>query len=487
MKYLISLLFICATMSVAAQKKNKIAEKYAATINAADLSRHLYIIADPAMEGRETGMPGQRKAAAYLKQQFSDAGLQPGNKGSQEQMYPLYKDTLLDAAIMVGEQSFRFGTDFNIALNSINHTRQFFSEVVYLQQGDTVTDVRGRAVLYVAKDAQAPNMRDLQKLQGMYPAVIMIVQSGVEKLPASRSGRMYYNIFRPRVGANVVRISEAIAAAILGDDYANARNQSLPTKTYTRDVMVHFNKQQEVLQASNILAVVEGTDLKDEWVVITAHYDHVGIINGKLHPGADDDGSGTVGVLELAEAFAKAKAEGKGPRRSILFMTVSGEEKGLWGSDYYSRYPVYPLEKTTLNLNIDMIGRKDDNLKSIDSNNHVYVIGDDKLSSDLKPMLDSINKLYINIITDRKYNDPKDPQRLYYRSDHYNFAKRGVPIIFFFDGIHKDYHKPTDTPDKINYDLLEKRTRLVFYLAWEAANRNKMMVRDMPLEAVGTR
>jgi len=138
-------------------------------------------------------------------------------------------------------------------------------------------------------------------------------------------------------------------------------------------------------------------------------------------------------------------------------------------------------------LNIDMIGRKDDNLKSIDSNNHVYVIGDDKLSSDLKPMLDSINKLYINIITDRKYNDPKDPQRLYYRSDHYNFAKKGVPIIFFFDGIHKDYHKPTDTPDKINYDLLEKRTRLVFYLAWEAANRNKMMVRDMPLEAVGTR
>ena len=487
MKFFIFLLMVCGTLNVAAQKKNKTAEKYAATITAADLSKHLYIIADPSMEGRETGLPGQRKAAAYLKQQFISAGLLPGAKGDYEQMYPLFKDTLIDAAFSIGEQAFRLGADFNIALGSINNARQFFSEVVFLQQGDTVTDVRGRAVLYVAKDAQAPNMRDLQKLQSMYPAVIMIAQSGIEKQPVQRAGRMYYSIYRPRVGANVVRISENMAAAILGDDYAKAKSQSLATKTYLRDLMLHFNKQQETIAASNILAVIEGSDLKDEWVLITAHYDHVGIINGKLHPGADDDGSGTVGVLELAEAFAKAKAEGKGPRRSMLFMAVSGEEKGLWGSDYYSRYPVYPLEKTTINLNIDMIGRKDDNLKSIDSNNHVYVIGDDKLSSDLKPMLDSVNQLYINIITDRKYNDPKDPQRLYYRSDHYNFAKKGVPIIFFFDGIHKDYHKPTDTPDKINYDLLEKRTRLVFYLAWESANRNKMMVRDLPLEAVGTR
>lgn len=487
MKYFLFLVLLSNALLVAAQKKNKTAEKYAATITASDLSRHLYIIADPAMEGRETGMPGQRKAAEYLKKQFADAGLLPGHKGSYEQFYPLFKDTLIDAAISINEQSYRFGLDFNAALTSVNNTKQFFSEIVYLKQGDTVTDVRGRAVLYVAKDAQSPPMRDLQKLQSMYPSVIMIAQTGIDKQPASRSGRMYYNIYRPRTGANMVRISEEMAAAILRDDYAKAKSQSLASGIYNRDVMVHFNKQQETIQASNVLAIVEGTDKKDEWVVITAHYDHVGIINGKLHPGADDDGSGTVGVLELAEAFAKAKAEGKGPRRSILFMTVSGEEKGLWGSDYYSRYPTYPLEKTTLNLNIDMIGRKDDNLKSIDTNNHVYVIGDDKLSSDLKPMLDSINQTYIKIITDRKYNDPKDPQRLYYRSDHYNFAKKGVPIIFFFDGIHKDYHKPSDTPDKINYDLHEKRTRLVFYLAWEAANRNQMMVRDLPLEAVGTR
>ena len=202
---------------------------------------------------------------------------------------------------------------------------------------------------------------------------------------------------------------------------------------------------------------------------------------GKIHPGADDDGSGTVGVLEIAEAFAKAKAAGKGPRRSILFLAVSGEEKGLWGSAYYAEHPVYPLEKTSIDINIDMIGRKDDNLKSLDSNNHVYLIGDDKLSSQLTPFVDSINNMYIKIITDRKYNDPKDPNRLYYRSDHYNFAAKGVPIVFFFDGIHKDYHKPSDTPDKINYDLHEKRSRLVFLLAWEAANRNNMFVRDIPL------
>lgn len=487
MKKLCLFLLGFSVLTATAQKRDKIAQKYAATITAADLSRHLYILADPSMEGRETGKPGLLKAASYIKEQFAAFGLKPGNGDSYEQLYPIYKDTLLDAALVLNQQRYALGKDFVVNVNSIQTIQQYFSEIVYLQQGDTVTDVRGKAIIWVGKNAQAPGMREIQRLQNLYPAAILVVQADIEKTETSRSGREYANIYRPRQTASVIRISETLGKNILQADYEKAKEQSLVTKTYAHELMLRFQKDHEKKMVPNILGVVEGTDKKDEWVVITAHYDHVGIINGRLHPGADDDGSGTVGVLELAEAFAKAKAEGKGPRRSILFMTVSGEEKGLWGSDYYSKYPVYPLEKTSLNLNIDMIGRKDDNLNSADSNNHVYVIGDDKLSSDLKPMLDSINQLYVNIITDRKYNDPKDPQRLYYRSDHYNFAKKGVPIIFFFDGIHKDYHKPTDTPDKINYDLHAKRTQLVFYLAWEAANRNQMMKRDLPLEAVGTR
>jgi Zn-dependent M28 family amino/carboxypeptidase len=228
---------------------------------------------------------------------------------------------------------------------------------------------------------------------------------------------------------------------------------------------------------------MEGTDLKDEYVFLTAHYDHLGIRNDTtIYYGADDDGSGTVSILELAEAFAKAKAEGKGPRRSIVFMTVSGEEKGLWGSEYYSNNPVYPLDKTSVDLNIDMVGRiGEEYLKDKDSTNYIYVIGDDKLSSDLAPITNQVNK-NLKLKLDRKYNDLNDKNRFYYRSDHYNFAEKGVPIIFYFNGVHADYHRPTDTPDKINYKLMAKRAQLVFYTAWEMANRNDMLKRDIKLE-----
>jgi Zn-dependent M28 family amino/carboxypeptidase len=189
-----------------------------------------------------------------------------------------------------------------------------------------------------------------------------------------------------------------------------------------------------------------------------------------------------VGVLEIAEAFAKAKADGKGPRRNILFMTVSGEEKGLWGSEYFSEHPTIPLDKATADLNIDMIGRVDTERKTGDTLNYVYVVGDDKLSSDLKPISEGVNNKFTNLMLDYKFNDPKDPNRIYYRSDHFNFANKGVPIIFYYDGmLLSDYHKPTDTPDKIYYPLLSKRAQLVFYTAWEMANRDEKLKRDIPL------
>jgi Zn-dependent M28 family amino/carboxypeptidase len=239
------------------------------------------------------------------------------------------------------------------------------------------------------------------------------------------------------------------------------------------------------LKSSDVLGFLEGSDLKDQIVVISAHYDHLGKRDTVIYYGADDDGSGTVSVLELAEAFAKAKAAGKGPRRSILFLANSGEEKGLFGSQYYSEHPTYPLDHTTVDLNIDMIGRIDPNRRIGDSTNYVYVVGSDKLSTDLKPVSEGNNKKYTKMELDYKFDDPTDPERIYYRSDHYNFARKGVPIIFYFDGIHRDYHKPTDTPDKINYDIMEKRARLVFFTAWEMANRNDMLKRDIPLNDPG--
>jgi len=231
------------------------------------------------------------------------------------------------------------------------------------------------------------------------------------------------------------------------------------------------------LQASeNVLAFIEGTEKPKEIIVISAHLDHVGTKDGEIYNGADDDGSGTVAILEIAEAFKKAAKRGNKPKRSVLFLHVTGEEKGLLGSKYYTENPIFPLANTVCNLNIDMIGRVDKFHKT--DSNYVYLIGSDKLSTELHQISESVNNKFTNINLDYKYNSDDDPNRFYYRSDHYNFAKHNIPVIFYFNGTHEDYHKPTDTPDKINYELLEKRTRLIFHTAWELANRKERIVVD---------
>jgi Zn-dependent M28 family amino/carboxypeptidase len=228
--------------------------------------------------------------------------------------------------------------------------------------------------------------------------------------------------------------------------------------------------------SENVLAFIKGSEKPDEILVISAHYDHLGIKNGEIYNGADDDGSGTVAVMEIAEAFKNAAKNGNGPKRSILFLHVTGEEKGLLGSKFYVSFPVFPLANTVTNLNIDMIGRVDDAHEN--NPNFVYVIGSYKLSSELHSLSEDINSRFTNLNLDYKYNDENDPNRFYYRSDHYNFAKNNIPIIFYFNGTHQDYHQPSDTPDKINYELLQKRTQLIFYTAWEVANRENRVVVD---------
>jgi Zn-dependent M28 family amino/carboxypeptidase len=286
----------------------------------------------------------------------------------------------------------------------------------------------------------------------------------------------------------VFSASPAVAGKIMGEDgqdiLQKMQSAELPKKIYSAEVDLGYFKTTTTAYASDVLGVLPGTDLKDEYVFVTAHYDHLGKRDTVIYYGADDDGSGTVSVLEIAEAFAKAKAAGKGPRRSIVFMLNSGEERGLWGSEYYTDHPVFPMDKTTVDLNIDMIGRTDSSRHYGDSTNYVYVVGDDKVSTDLKTISEGMNKKYTKLELDYKFNDPKDPNRIYFRSDHYNFARKGVPIIFYYDGmLGADYHKPTDTPDKINYNLMAKRAKLVFYTAWEMANRNDMLKRDIPLES----
>jgi Zn-dependent M28 family amino/carboxypeptidase len=235
-------------------------------------------------------------------------------------------------------------------------------------------------------------------------------------------------------------------------------------------------RNENLPDSENIWAYIEGSEKPNEVIVISAHYDHIGIKNGEIYNGADDDGSGTVALLEIAQAFSKAKKEGHGPKRSLLFLHVTGEEHGLLGSSYYSQNPLFPLANTITNINIDMIGRHDEFHN--DSSNYVYLIGSDFLSTDLYTICENANKNYVNLFLDYKYNAKTDPNRFYYRSDHYNFAKNGIPSVFLFTGVHADYHKATDEVDKIEFDALTKRTQLAFTIAWELANRENRPVVD---------
>ena len=473
----------------------KDAGKFAASVTSADLRTHLTILAGAEMEGRETTTEGQRKAAAYIENHFKSLGLPPGNNGSYQQFYPVYRDSVLSASLSHNGKSLTLNRDFSV--NPGNYPAKMgFSEVVFINFDDSLwkdskIPVSGKLVMFFAKGLQQSGPQQnfggaiftrISQVMQKGASAVLIVQDIFPVNQPELLSNMQLDAYSNRQNINYFNISPAVAAEILGENADLITGNKLTSKAYKTEIALGYDEAKLKLQSSNVLAFMEGTDRKDELLVITSHYDHLGKRGDVIYPGADDDGSGTVGVLELAEAFVKAKAAGKGPRRSILFMTVSGEEKGLWGSRFYSDNPVYPLDKTTANLNIDMIGRLDSIHIKNDTTQYIYLVGDDKLSSELRPISDMANK-YTKVYLDGKYNDPKDPQRIYFRSDHYNFARKGVPILFYFSGIHPDYHRPTDTVDKINFPEMEQRARLVFYTAWEIANRADMLKRDIPLPA----
>jgi hypothetical protein len=489
-----------------AQKKTTDAARFAASITEQDLRSHLFTIAGPEMEGRETATEGQRKAAAYIEGHFRNIGLKPGFNGTYQMPFPVYRDSLAEARVVVNGKAWSLNTDFQPVMQFNSTATQYFSELAFVGHGivDSARDdygsfdVRGRAVLILdgAPAGYKPSRPGFMSPAGVFAkirnaqqrgaAAILLVGAGFPRRASGPNGNMFTELFKPAQSPNSYIVSEDVARSIVGSEWEaikqKGREGALQPRTFPAETELLFRKETRFLQSTNVLGILEGTDKKDEWLVLTAHFDHLGKRGDVIYYGADDDGSGTVGVLEIAEAFAKAKAEGRGPRRSILFMTVSGEEKGLWGSEYYSEHPTVPLDSITANLNIDMIGRIDTERRSADTANYVYVVGDDKLSTELKPVSEAVNAKHTKLTLDYKFNDPKDTERIYFRSDHYNFARKGVPIIFYYDGMLKaDYHKPTDTPDKIHYPLLTKRARLVFHTAWDMANREAMLKRDLPL------
>lgn len=489
-----------------------IEKTYAKSISADDFRAHIGFLADDLLEGRETGTRGQRLAAAYIRTHFRRLGLAPGNpNGSYFQYYYLNRSEIKEASLRFGGNEYTYRKDF------FNYRRGFpdtlSGELVFAGYGisnDTYDNLAGldldgkiAVVLGGSPDKEAEKglskiarIKDWSARQKTLEArgakgMVLILPGDMDKSIKRYARSKSFEISdSPATAMPEIFLSSSMGGELLklakGKlnklESALAKSATPPSLKFEKisDFMLNSEADFKSTAASNVLAYLEGTDKKDELIVLTAHYDHIGISrDGVVNNGADDDGSGTSAILELAEAFAKAAEEGNGPRRSMLFMTVSGEEKGLLGSAFYTDHPLYPLANTVANLNIDMIGRTDDRyLGKADSANYVYIIGSDKLSTDLHNLGEAANKEHTGIVLDYKYNDEKDPNRFYYRSDHYNFAKNNIPVIFYFTGVHPDYHKPTDDAEKINYEKTEKITKLIYHTAWELANREDRIVVD---------
>ncbi|GAB5555211.1 MAG: hypothetical protein Sapg2KO_48020 [Saprospiraceae bacterium] len=518
---LVCLLFVLSTTTnISAQSirlesdANKV-EKYMKTITAKELKDHLYILASDDYEGRETGTLGQKKAADYIARHFMKKGLSgPVKDNPNPYLQPInfYGRYVSNVMVSSPNATWSLGRDF--VTRSISDLEVENAGLVFIGYGlekdgynDLAgLDLKGKGVVMISGDAKGKDgedlFEDLPSFRETYRALLdkgvkyLITMSPTEEEAQSRISLYGTGVTKPRLSLDQGNTRRASAPSIIASPSAVARlfgespasfqkfldksikkGKSMGGK-YTTTASVKYDYRDGAIPSENVLGFMEGTDLKDEVLVITSHYDHVGVsYNGEINNGADDDGSGTVSVLEMADAFAMAAEEGNRPRRSILFMTVTGEEKGLLGSRYYSDNPIFALDKTVANLNIDMIGRVDPD--RADDPDYVYIIGSTMLSSDLHNISEAVaGKFVKDLELDYKYNSKDDPNRFYYRSDHYNFAKHNIPIIFYFNGTHEDYHRPSDTPDKIEYEIMEKRAQLVFVTAWELANRSKAPVVD---------
>lgn len=520
----ISLFFtlsLCLAISFA-QTNNTV--NYAGMINAENLKKHLTIIAGDEMEGRETGTEGQRRAAAYIETQFKNLGLTaPPSLNGYQQFYPLYIDSITGSVVKINNKVLKFGIDYFLQVTNNDSKNLKGKKMVFVGYGISEKnyddykglDVKGKIVVlflgepknngnYLVSGTSKyskytyPGIRNkIETAQQKGALAAIVINPAMEVFSSStikinsQSG-VYYPDKGDKI--NYINLSHEAAKKIfvqwnmdslLIRSKTSALFTTVDIKPMTIACTFNYTKTKQLVNASNVIGVIEGTDKKDEFVLLTGHYDHLGKKDGKIYYGADDDGSGTCAVLEMAAAFAKAKAAGNGPRRTIVFMTVSGEEKGLWGSEYYCDHPVFPLEKTSVDLNTDMVGRIDTERKTGDTLNYVYVIGHDKVSSELQAISEGENNKNTQLVLDYRFDEPNDPYQIYLRSDHYNFARKGVPILFFYDGmLQADYHKPTDTIDKIYWALYEKRVRMIFHTAWSIANRDEMLKRDLPLSEV---
>ncbi|MEP6944871.1 MAG: M28 family peptidase [Acidobacteriota bacterium] len=496
-------------------------KKIAEGVTAKQLSDYLYFVASDEMEGRDTPSRGLDTTAKFIGMNLSKWGFKPaGDNGTYYQKIALKRDAVDPAAtsVEVGGQKFSYGDD--VVRVSGSASGAMSAPIVFAGNGWMIKskglnpyqnlDVKGKLIAVYGEGI--PSNRNLVPLPAGVTQADLTGErgkdwadatmyarangaAGIIVLPtkflsdnwgmiAGMFGRNRVSVEKfavappaggaPAGGAPTVFIaSPKLAAAIFNGESENPMSGA--TNSFELSPAKQFNftiaLKSETLYTQNVVALWEGSDpvLKNEMVAIGAHYDHIGMNPNapgpdKIYNGADDDGSGTVSVLSIAEALAKAPTR---PKRSILFVWHCGEEKGLWGSEYFNKFPTVDIKQVVAQLNIDMIGRSkkvgDTNPKNkeLSGENSVYVIGKDMMSSSLGAVVDGTNKAYLNLDYDTRFDDPKDPNRFFFRSDHFNYALNGIPITFWFDGVHEDYHQLGDEPQKIDYNKMEKVARTI--------------------------
>lgn len=458
--------------------------KYANTISVEDLTKHLTYLASDEMQGRDTGSETGKLAAQYLADFYKNIGLSGPADGSYFQTVPLVSANFSKVTLQIGKNKLIENQDF-VFTGDGNMDKAAKSDLVFLglvtDENLAKVDVKGKLVGLWAVGVRSNDLVTKVMDAGAVGIVIVTMegQANFDRIAnryKSLSGRGRIGFDKETTQRPIFMVSSDKMGQLFNipvetlKEAAKATPETIASQKATYQVV----KTKTPIDAVNVMGFLEGTDKKEDVLVISSHYDHVGVSSsGEVFNGADDDGSGTVSVMEIAEAFALAAKDGMKPRRSILFINVTGEEKGLLGSEYYGDHPVFPLANTVNNINIDMVGRIDYEYQKEENKDYVYVIGSEMLSSHLKKINEYNNITYTNLILDYRYDAEDDPNRFYYRSDHYNFAKHGIPVIFFFNGVHDDYHQVTDTVDKIEFPLMTKRAQLIFHTAWDLANREQ--------------
>ncbi|MGB3132037.1 MAG: M28 family peptidase [Saprospiraceae bacterium] len=487
-------------------------------IDQTEMSTILDVLTSDSCAGRELGSIGIDIAANFIASKFQQYGIQKiGDNNSYFQHVGFSWVNWENTSFTANDTEFKLLWDYVAVPTENNDLEINAKEIVFCGYGIDDpnyndyenTSVKGKVILiYNGEPTKADGTswitnsqfqsdwstnfnKKIEAAKKHEVALILVIEEKFKQLVDLKRSQLISPTFLldseeylTSNTPNVAYMSSSTSSHVIGTALKKVIQARNRIKKKGRAHSFSFNTKLEISQkknikaisGKNIMAYFEGTDKKEEIVIVSAHYDHIGKKNEDIFNGADDNGSGTTAVIQIAKALQVARDKGIKPRRTILCLLVTGEEKGLLGSNYYVNNPRLDLNKTTVDINIDMVGRIDK--KYSEDSAYLYVIGSDRLSSDLHRINEEVNSKYSQLILDYVYNAENDPNRYYYRSDHYNFAEKRIPAIFFFNGTHEDYHRITDDKIKINLPILEKRTKHIFLLTWELANIPKRIIVD---------